>query len=112
MNVRRTGRDLARGGRPERVLRFSVLRTGMSTDVTLAIELAAAELARLGQGRPPAAALADRPAGNEARFVLPVTLRAYGGQMLRPLGQDQEFAARHKRRRDDRRPHQGSPAGK
>jgi len=29
--------------------------------------------------------LADRPAGNEARFVLPVTLRAYGGQMLRRL---------------------------
>jgi hypothetical protein len=56
--------------------------------------------------------LADRPAGNEARFVLPVTLRAYGGQMLRRLGQDQEFAARHKRWQDDRRPHQGSPAGK
>jgi len=56
--------------------------------------------------------LADRPAGNEARFVLPVTLRAYGGQMLRRLGQDQEFAARHKRWQDDRRPHQGSSAGK
>ena len=39
--------------------------------------------------------LADRPAGHEARFVLPVTLRAYGGQMLRRLGQDQEYAARH-----------------
>ena len=56
--------------------------------------------------------LADRPAGNEARFVLPVTLRAYGGQMLRRLGQDQEFAARHKRWQDDRRLHQGSSAGK
>ena len=56
--------------------------------------------------------LADRPAGNEARFVLPVTLRAYGGQMLRRPGQDQEFAARHKRWQDDRRPHQGSSAGK
>jgi len=56
--------------------------------------------------------LADRPAGNEARFVLPVTLRAYGGQMLRRLGQDQEFAARHKRWQDDRRLHLGSSAGK
>jgi hypothetical protein len=56
--------------------------------------------------------LADRPAGNEARFVLPVTLRAYGGQMLPRLGQDQEFAARHRRWQDDRRPHQGSSAGK
>ena len=56
--------------------------------------------------------LADRPAGHEARFVLPVTLRAYGGQMLRRLGQDQEYAARHKRWQDDRQPHQGSPAGK
>jgi hypothetical protein len=44
--------------------------------------------------------LADRPAGNEARFGLPVTLRAYGGQMLRRLGQGQEFAARHKRWQD------------
>ena len=56
--------------------------------------------------------LADRLAQDGARFVLPVTLRAYGGQMLRRLGQDQEFAARHKRWQDDRRPHHGSPAGK
>ena len=56
--------------------------------------------------------LADRLAADGARFVLPVTLRAYGRQMLRRLGQDQEFAARHKRWQDDRRPHQGSPAGK
>jgi predicted ATPase len=56
--------------------------------------------------------LADRLADGGARFVLPVTLRAYGGQMLRRLGQDEEFTARHKRWQDDRRPHQGSPAGK
>jgi len=56
--------------------------------------------------------LADRPAGHEARIVLPVMFRAYGGQMLRRLGQDQEYAARHKQWQDDRRPHQGSPAGK
>ncbi len=56
--------------------------------------------------------LADRLADGGARFVLPVTLRAYGGQMLRRLGQDEEFTARHKRWQDDRRPHQGTPAGK
>ena len=56
--------------------------------------------------------LADRMARDGPRFVLPVTLRAYGGQILRRLGQDQEFAARHKRWQDDRRPPQGSPARK
>jgi predicted ATPase len=56
--------------------------------------------------------LADRMADGGARFLLPVTLRAYGRQMLRRLGQDEEFAARHKRWQDDRRPHQGTPAGK
>ena len=56
--------------------------------------------------------LADRLADGGARFVLPVTLRAYGGQMLHRLGQDEEFTARHKRWQDDRRPHQGTPAGK
>jgi len=56
--------------------------------------------------------LADRLVGDGARFLLPVTLRAYGRQMLQRLGQDQEFAARHKRWQDDRRPHQGSPTGK
>ena len=30
--------------------------------------------------------LADRLAADGARFVLPVTLRAYGGQMLRRAG--------------------------
>jgi predicted ATPase len=56
--------------------------------------------------------LADRRADGGARFLLPVTLRAYGRQMLGRLGQDEEFAARHKRWQDDRRPHQGTPAGK
>ena len=37
---------------------------------------------------------------------------ADGSLLLRRLGQDQEFAARHKRWQDDRRPHQCSPAGK
>src|SRR5690349_23737307 len=35
-DVRRTGRELARGGPPERAPAFSVLRIGISTDVTLA----------------------------------------------------------------------------
>jgi len=56
--------------------------------------------------------LADRQADGDVRFLLPVTLRAYGGQMLRRLGQDEEFGARHKRWQDGRRPHQGAPAGK
>jgi len=55
--------------------------------------------------------LADRQGDGGLRFLLPVTLRAYGGQMLRRLGQDEEFAARHKRWQDGRRPHQGAPAG-
>ena len=40
-----------------------------------------------------------RPAGRSqpARYLLPATLRAYGGQMLRQLGQDEEFGARHQR---------------
>ena len=56
--------------------------------------------------------LPDRLADSGARFLLPVTLRSYGRQMLRRLGQDEEFAARHKRWQDDRRPRQGTPAGK
>jgi hypothetical protein len=51
--------------------------------------------------------LADRQGDDGPRYLLPVTLRAYGHQMLRRLGQDEEFAARHKRWQDDRRPHQG-----
>ena len=56
--------------------------------------------------------LPDRLADGGTRFLLPVTLRSYGRQMLHRLGQDEEFAARHKRWQDDRRPHQGTPAGK
>jgi predicted ATPase len=40
--------------------------------------------------------LADRRAGG-VRFLLPATLRAYGRGMLRELGQDEEFADRHRR---------------
>jgi predicted ATPase len=56
--------------------------------------------------------LSDRLADSGARFLLPVTLRSYGRQILRRLGQDEEFAARYKRWQDDRRPHRGSPEGK
>jgi predicted ATPase len=56
--------------------------------------------------------LADQQGDGGPRFLLPVTLRAYGHQMLRRLGQDEEFAARHKRWQDGRRPHQDAPAGK
>jgi predicted ATPase len=48
-------------------------------------------------------------AGGGRRFLLPATLRAYGAQMLRRLGQDEEFAARH-RSWQDRRQGQGAPA--
>jgi non-specific serine/threonine protein kinase len=86
---------------------------GDATDVCGGDELpAAAVAAGLSLLAERSVLLADRMAEDGARFVLPVTLRAYGGQMLHRLGQDQEFAARHKRWQDDRRPHQGSPAGK
>ncbi len=45
-------------------------------------------------------------------FVLPVTLRAYGYQMLRRLAQDEEFTERHRRWQNGRRPDRGVPAGK
>ena len=58
--------------------------------------------------------LPEPPAGGAPpagpRFVLPATLRAYGRQMLRRLGQDEEFTARHQRWQDGRR--HRSPAGK
>jgi predicted ATPase len=40
--------------------------------------------------------LAERQADG-VRFLLPATLRAYGRQMLRRLGQEEEFAERHRR---------------
>jgi len=46
------------------------------------------------------------------RFLLPATLRAYGRQMLRQLGQDEEFTARHQRWQDGRRRRYGASAGK
>ncbi len=55
--------------------------------------------------------LADRTDGGDARFLLPITLRAYGREMLRRLGQDDQFAARHQRWQDGRRRHRGAAAG-
>jgi predicted ATPase len=46
------------------------------------------------------------------RFVLPATLRAHGRQMLRRLGQDEEFTARHQRWQDGRRHRYGASAEK
>jgi predicted ATPase len=50
--------------------------------------------------------------GGDARFLLPITLRAYGRGMLRRLGQDDEFAARYRRWQDGRRPHHDAAAEK
>jgi predicted ATPase len=55
--------------------------------------------------------LAGRPAGGSPSYLLPATLRAYGRWMLRRLGQEEEFAARHQRWQDGRRPRHGAPAG-
>jgi len=60
--------------------------------------------------------LPDRPAGlrqagHGPRYLLPATLRAYGRQMLRQLGQDEEFTARHRRWQEGRRRY-GASAGK
>jgi predicted ATPase len=53
-----------------------------------------------------------READQSPRFLLPATLRAYGRQMLRRLGEDEEFAARYQRWQDGRRLRYGTPAGK
>jgi predicted ATPase len=53
----------------------------------------------------------QRPDGSPC-FLLPATLRAYGGRMLRRLGQQEEFTIRHQRWQDDCRPQQDAPAGK
>ena len=50
--------------------------------------------------------------GGHACFLLPTMMRAYGREMLRRLGQDDEFAARHRRWQDGRHPHHGAPEGK
>jgi len=49
--------------------------------------------------------LAGGTDGGGTRYLLPATLRGYGRQMLRRLGQDEEFTARHGVWRDGRRPH-------
>jgi predicted ATPase len=56
--------------------------------------------------------LASRQPDGSPCYLLPVTLRAYGRRMLRRLGQEEEFAARHQRWQDGRRPQHGTPAGK
>ncbi len=56
--------------------------------------------------------LADTGADGRPRFLLPMTLRAYGRQMLRRLAQDEEFAERHRRWQNGRRGDHGVPAGK
>ena len=84
-----------------------------ATDVCAGEELAAEAIAAgLSLLAERSVLLSDRLADSGTRFLLPVTLRSYGRQMLRRLGQDEEFAARHKRWQDDRRPRQGTPAGK
>jgi len=61
-----------------------------------------AERSVLLADRRPGGAAGLAASGGGRRFLLPVTLRAYGGQMLRRLGQDEEFAARHRCWRDRR----------
>jgi predicted ATPase len=56
--------------------------------------------------------LASRAPAGSTSYLLPATLRAYGRRMLRRLGQEEEFAARHQRWQDGRRPQHGAPAGK
>ena len=56
--------------------------------------------------------LADTGADGRPRFLLPMTLRAYGRQMLRRLAQDEEFTERHRRWQNGRRGDHGVPAGK
>jgi predicted ATPase len=41
--------------------------------------------------------LAERQVGGGMLYLLPATLRAYGRRMLRRLGQEEEFADRHRR---------------
>jgi len=55
--------------------------------------------------------LVDDRSGDGPRYTLPVTLRAYGRQMLRRLGQEEEFADRYRRWQDRRRPRRGAATG-
>jgi len=54
--------------------------------------------------------LADERTPGGRKFVLPVTLRGYGRQMLRRLGEDAEFADRYRRWQDTRRRDRGTHA--
>ena len=56
--------------------------------------------------------LASQQRDGRPCFLLPITLRAYGRRMLRRLGQEEEFTARHQRWQDGRRPQHDAPAGK
>jgi predicted ATPase len=57
--------------------------------------------------------LASRAPDRSMSYLLPATLRAYGGRMLRRLGQEEEFTARHQHWQESRRPrpNHGAPAG-
>ena len=54
---------------------------------------------------------ADGRPGDGPWFALPVTLRGYGRQMLRRLGQEEEFADRYRRWQHRRFPRHGAAAG-
>jgi predicted ATPase len=56
--------------------------------------------------------LASRQPDGSPCYLLPATLRAYGRRMLRRLGQEEEFTARHQHWQDGRRRQHGAPAGK
>ncbi len=71
-------------------------------------EAVAAGLARLAER---SVLLADQDTDGRPRFLLPLTLRAYGYRMLRRLAQDEEFAERHRRWQNGRRRDHGVPAG-
>ncbi len=57
--------------------------------------------------------LASRMPDESMSYRLPATLRAYGGRMLRRLGQEEEFTARYQHWKEDHRPrpNHGAPAG-
>src|SRR5260370_1153030 len=57
--------------------------------------------------------LADRTDGDGGpRYLLPATLRGYGRRMLRRLGQDEGFTARHRVWQDRPPPHHQTPRGR
>jgi predicted ATPase len=58
--------------------------------------------------------LASRAPAGSTSYLLPATLRAYGGRMLRRLGQEEEFTARYQHWQEGRRPrpNHGAAAGR